>query len=833
MARVILKSIIKKYWKILLSILIISAIGCAIMTGLSSTQISLKDTLDTYLRDYNYPDAQITVYTTDSEEIRNKIFEQDNIKEVYTRLSFTSILISPSNEYCSSIIYSYDENDFQKFYIWESTEDSKEYDNIYLEYKFAKTNNIPVGSIIKFKVNGEYRDYHVSKLVSSPETLYMSGTSNQFVQMSNFGTGYFSKELLRKESDKKVEQKKVEIQEKEKEYNKKVEEAEKIKKTNPKEYKNLQKELKLEKEDLDYLKESLQDAGGYENYYNQFLINYKGDNKEEELKKTLEVFKEVELEVTNSFTYETSSLKQFLDDVCIKSFETMANYMPLVFFVVIVIVVYLFLSYMIQQSRKEIGILRAIGVSTLKIGLSYCLTTFILSIGAILLGIVLGLCIMTFTCIGGKNYFPLPFFNYLFNFKMFSIAAIITIIIIQLATIVAMLRITSIEPGESISYTEQKDTKVPLLLRVINLKPSTKFFTISFLRNKLKVIFTMLCVAVTIILIYTSLCFSVSKDNILDEIYKRRINYDAQVFFEYEVYDELLEEMKELDYVDSVELLPYYDVEIVNEKNNKKEKTVINAKNKDSNSVYIYNENNEKINVEDKGIVLEQHLADALEVKKGDIVKVNDIELKVTDISYQTAYRLQYISYEQAQDFEHKSYETIIVNLNKEKKEDFIKYLSEQEDYLYTSFTDESYVFNQASFEIYDTSVFITIMNAVIIGLLIVINTTVINLQASKRKICMFRSLGLTKGEISRNMFIQALVQYILACLIGFPLAIEFAKHSLHRLSVFNQEFIYVSRINEFVITGVIVFSYILISHLMAMRAINNWSLSENIKGRE
>ena len=40
---------VKKYWKILLSTLIVSALGCAVMTGLSSGHLSLKNTLDDYI----------------------------------------------------------------------------------------------------------------------------------------------------------------------------------------------------------------------------------------------------------------------------------------------------------------------------------------------------------------------------------------------------------------------------------------------------------------------------------------------------------------------------------------------------------------------------------------------------------------------------------------------------------------------------------------------------------------------------------------------------------------------------------------------------------------
>ena len=47
--------VIKKYLKLLISIMLVSAMGCGIMTGLSSAYVSLETSLNDYVENYRYP----------------------------------------------------------------------------------------------------------------------------------------------------------------------------------------------------------------------------------------------------------------------------------------------------------------------------------------------------------------------------------------------------------------------------------------------------------------------------------------------------------------------------------------------------------------------------------------------------------------------------------------------------------------------------------------------------------------------------------------------------------------------------------------------------------
>ena len=154
------RAIIKKYWKLLLSILLVSAVGCASMTGLTSSYLSLERSLMHYIRDYGYPDGviQTAVTTRDKADLLRSL---PGISEVNTRLLGDTVMMSPSGRYLSVRAISFSDEGFQRFYYWQKT-DPEEKDTILLEYNFADDNGISAGDTVAVRIGDEYRDYLVA-----------------------------------------------------------------------------------------------------------------------------------------------------------------------------------------------------------------------------------------------------------------------------------------------------------------------------------------------------------------------------------------------------------------------------------------------------------------------------------------------------------------------------------------------------------------------------------------------------------------------------------------------------------------------------------------------
>ena len=1130
MVKTLILPIIKKYWKLLLSTLIVTALGSAIMMGLSSAHLSLKNTLDKYILEYSYPDAELTTEVTTKEKLE-KLSQIKGVKEVNYRLVADTMMISPSGKYLSVRAFSYDDADFQKFYVW-SEKDNTDYDEVLVEYNFADENGISAGDIVKFKIGDEYREYFVSKIVSSPETLAMQPTENSWGANSDFGYVYASRELLEKETKKEKESAEEELESKNDELstteddakikhdelqseiesaenelaskkkelekskneaqsnlkelrngktelqNKKIElqntrkelvnaradliskkeQAISAKETLPstikelkdtksklveaknalneidsaiaelnneyqkltssqatrflsllksfpddfsisevyeisniaqeifrldeyKEFINLlseysnennittvgefrraynqllkdipqkrrelkstrqeivtelskqgvkedeidskikeiddgikeaedtlntintsipqidsgiaeidnnikqiddgfkeidkniseiekntskiesamesgesqinaaENELDEKKEELstawvdsmkqftdakDELKKAFEELGekeGYENFFNQILLKFdEGEDRANILERVQESLEDVNIK--DSFTYEDSSVKNRID-INLDPIETMSIFMPMVFFVIILIVIFLFMSLMVKQCRREIGILRALGFEKHKIRMLFCTINFIVSIGAIILGTCIGIGIMRYVGTYYANFFPIPFFEYSIELKMYLLAIILTIVVGQTATIVGASSIEKIAPSEAMSREAPMDAKVPKILELMtkNAKPFTKFSIISSLRNKIRFAFSVICISASVMMIFSSFSFITSKNYILNQLYNERIHYDAQIFFTEKPSNELIDELNSLDYVSDVQVVSYYDTEIT--ANGKMEHVLVNSIPSESELIGIYDDKGNMISIPEDGIILERHIAESLGVKIGDTIEFNDVKFLIKEISEQSVNRIQYISDESSKDLGEGSLGSIILNIEDGKEQELIKVLSEKEEFLYTSFTKVSYESNEKTFATYDMAAWIIITFAIIIGLIIVVNTALTNLLEQKKKLCMLRVLGFKFGEISKNWFTQSFLQYVLACIIGLPAGIGIAKIALAKLSTSNREYVYANGIKEFLLTMILVLTYIVISHIITMHSMKKWDIVETVKEKE
>ena len=180
MIKKLLLPIIKKYYKLLISIMIIGALGCAFATGLSSGYDSLSKTLDKYIDDYGYPDAVINTNLSDEK------IEDNNSELQDKRINFNTMMLVNNTDYYSVRVFSYDDSFFSKFNIWKLA--NKKYDNcILVDKKFADSNNINVGDLVKIKVNDEYKEMYVKGIVSLPETLSITPVENSWGANNDFG----------------------------------------------------------------------------------------------------------------------------------------------------------------------------------------------------------------------------------------------------------------------------------------------------------------------------------------------------------------------------------------------------------------------------------------------------------------------------------------------------------------------------------------------------------------------------------------------------------------------------------------------------------------------
>lgn len=587
------------------------------------------------------------------------------------------------------------------------------------------------------------------------------------------------------------------------------------------------------KGELEKAYSELENGEGYEMLCNQFLIYFNDvSDTEAELKKLTDIFEKEEITVKNSFTYEKSAVKKRID-VNLEPIETMSVFMPMVFFIIILIVVFLFMSLIIKQCRREIGILRALGFTKTSIKLLFCGVNFIVSVCSIVLGSVTGYFLMRYVGDYYTAFFPLPEFTFRVNIVMYLLSAVLTIVVGQISTLISAGTVSKILPSEAMSRPAPENTEIPLFLQKLTARssPMTKFSVATMLRNKMRFVFSVVCISASVMMIFSSLAFITSKNYLLHQLYDERIHYDCQIFFKENPTDDFMQEMSDLKFVKDVQRMPYYQADFTFK--GKTKSAAINALDRQTELVGVYDRNDKKLAIPEQGIILETHLAEELGADVGDEVEIDGLKVRVAEISDQSISRFQYVSYEEAEKLGEITLGSVICNLSQSDEQKLLGFLTESDNYLYTVFTRLSYQGNEKIFRTYDLAAWIIIGFAIIIGLVIVINTAQTNLLEKKRELCVLRTLGFQHSEISRKWFVQSLLQFVFSCMAGLPSGMWIAQIGLQKLSTESREYVFANSWNEYIFTVVLVLAYMVVSHFIAMHSMKKWDLVESVKDKE
>lgn len=585
------------------------------------------------------------------------------------------------------------------------------------------------------------------------------------------------------------------------------------------------------KQELNNRRAEVENIKGLESKFNEILINVDDESdKEAVLKNVIDKYLK-DIEILDSYTYEKSPMYNYVK-VNIDVMDKLSTIVPIVFYIIILIILFLFVSLMIKQGKREIAILRLIGKTTSKIRLGFCINNFIVAIVGLALGFLIGLFPMIYMVEYFKNFFLLPSVVYSVNGLSIILSIIATIIVVEIATIIATLELDKITPIEILKNEEYQNRKTLKITKWITsrFKPFKKFSILVYIRNKSKLILGIICTSATVALIFSSLAYIASKNKIFNNYFDDRIHYTAQIFKSGTITDEEIDELRNLNYVENADLLRYFNVKIKN--NDKEQDIVINALDNKNKYISIYDKENKEIQYPESGIVLEEHIANDLGLKLNDEIDINGVKFKIVDISFQSLGRVNFISLTDSYKLK-SSFDTIVLDMDNDKKDELINKVCSKNNYVYTVFNNEIREYNKEIFDSYTIPAIIMIVFALIIGYIIIININTYNLLDQKKNLSIFRSLGFSYREISKSWFVQALIQWITSIIIGIPSGILLSKYILKYVSSVRREFIYASGIKEIIFTVILLFIYIYIGHRKCMNKFRKIDIIEEVKDKD
>lgn len=784
LAKTLVIPYLKRFWLMLISVVLVGAFGCGILIGLRDAYITLDTEVNNFINNYHYPDVTVGL-TVDLDYSLTDNIPQDKledyfIEDVIFRKTINTSFKSENEKLYNGRIFSYEDDEFLKFYFYE--EDKNIDGGLRLEYNFAKTNKFKVGDTMTINMpNGEKANYKISAIVCSPETSFVSQDSYSLSSARDFAYIYLPREEINKYTDSPM--------------------------------------------------------------FNEILVNFK-DGHRMTIDGIVEEFAKNDIDVKNfiafAFDYDSSNvIKQY--DTSLKAVDYISLGAPALFFVIVLIVTALFLSQIIRQCRKDIGVMRALGEKKSDIIIVFLVLTLVVSIISWIIGLGFGSVI---TLIANKAYgealrlYPL-------SFRLNPIVVLVSFIalvgISELAAFLTCLSISRIKPVEAMKSLPPTNNKTPYLTRTVfkNTPITFKVAVSQSLRNLRRYFISGVCIVASGVMILVSLTLGESKKLILNQLFETRMNYNIQVYLNEMPTDE--EEFINNNFKDSngnldnniedIELIKYSAFKF--EKGDKSIIGLVNGIKNDQKLIKVVENYDKTISVPEEGIILSKHFAKELGAKVGDTIIVNEKEIKVAKISTEFIYQVNYIDYDAFDEIAGTiNYQGSLLVKAKDEDKFFSDYSDVSEiDYIaYNSVIKAEY---NDRLNAFDISAGILTAIALIMGFLIVFNMIQTNLKEQKRTFATIRTLGFQRSSISYANLVTTLFQYVVAMILAIPLGIGIGMILLDGLSTTEQTFPYPKTIHIYFLCSVMVLGFLLVSHFVAMHDMKKWNLPEAVKERE
>lgn len=786
LARTFLFPYLKRFWLMLLSVVFVGAFGSGILIGLRDSYLSLETNIWNLVNECGYPDFYLqtvpeiaTSYTKDIPVSYLK--EKLDVKDLEYRASYNTTFTFNNESYSCRVI-SYDHQGLLKHHLIDG---KFTYSGLRMEYYFSNANHVGVNDDITIRMhNGNDITLKVESTFVSAETSVVKADPYSISSSRDFAYLYLPKHVFNQ-----------------------------------------------------YVKDPS------DPFFNEILVNYI-DGKEktttELFDRLLEIAKEAGAEITEEqvrqlkaniayvTTYDESEvITQYRN--ALRAINMISLAVPIAFFLVVLIVTSLFLFQIVRQCRKDIGIMRALGENKRSITLIYVLLALATAIISWAIGVGVGVGVTAIANYAYGTAMKLYPLSLDINPGLVFIALGAMVFVCVATSLLASLSISKIKPVEAMKALPPMNNKTPYLVRTVfkNAPITLKISISQTLRNLRRYILSGICLLASGMMVFFAISLQLAKTTMIDQLYKTRLNYDVQVYFDVAASDELESYFDNDDNIKAKTLIKYIPSEVTFGEN--EEVILINGVKFNQDLVRVVSDYDEVMSIPSEGIILSNYHAGLLGCKVGDIININGVDTEVKGISKQFLYQVSYMSYDSASSTSERASllaQVKDVNTFFEKYKDYepVTYISFNE-VIKQEYNDRLMAFTYSSY----------ILNAVsiILGFMIVFNMMQTNLKEQKRTFATIRTLGYQRREISMSNLFMSLVQYVFAMALAIPLGMVLSKLLLNGISIPSQIFPFPRSILMYLLALGLVLAFLLISHFISMHSMKKWNLPEAVKERE
>ncbi len=496
-----------------------------------------------------------------------------------------------------------------------------------------------------------------------------------------------------------------------------------------------------------------------------------------------------------------------------------ANVFPVFFFFIAALITFTTMTRMVEENRREIGTLKALGYSRFEIAIKY----IIYALSAAIIGIVLGSVIGTHTL--PRLVFELSSDRYnfpgveAFYLSRPIIQATIAFLFASLgAALLVLMRELHEKPAELLQPKAPKPGKRIFLERITPIWSRMSFNSKVSYRNlfryKSRMIMAVIGIAGCAALMVAGVGLKDSLSSVGDKQFGPIIDYDAIVTLK----DQPDRAAVEKIFTDKEKITSYLGmmnqtVELKKKGQANQKLTMMVPESRKAFDQYLHLKQQEKkFTLPEEGAVITQKIAELFELKKGDSLTVYDedqqpFKIRIANISDNYLGNFLYLSKDYYQkvrgtSFAVNSYLLKSKKMSKSEEEDLSKTLLNSEQVTNTSFISTQIETQEHSMDNLDGIVWIFVVLSGLLAFIVLYNLTNINVSERLRELSTIKVLGFYDREVTSYIFRENFVFTILGILFGYGLGIILTKFILDQASMETITFPLVIRAGAYLLAG-------------------------------
>ncbi len=814
---------IKNTYRRFLSLLCMSLLGVGFFAGIKATSPDMLKSLDLFMDNQNVYDIEIVSILGSTENDIEKIKQIESVDNAYGVYSKDEIVSSEKKEYVVKLIG--ERQNINNIYLTSGSLPA-ENNEIVVEEKFLNRNNLKIGDIVSVEDNELLvQEFKIVGTVISP--LYFSidrGTSSKGKGQIDYYM-YVKEEVFEQEYFNSI-------------YVKVKGAAYSI--TSTDEYEKLVDDTIKEIENIKEEREENRYSEVYGEYINQMQIaNIQIDTT------TLTPSKWYILSRNDNTGY-----KNFIDAT--ENIEKIGNVFPLVFYIIAILISLISMMRMVEEDRTEIGTLKALGFSNIKIIMKYIIYSLSATIIGGIIGMIIG-CSLLPNIIWNiyQMLFSVPNFVCEFSLTYGIIGLIIGIICICGTTIYVAKKELKNTPSVLMRPKAPKVGKRNLVEKITfiwkKIKFSKKVTVRNLFRYKTRALATIIGIAGCTALILAGFGLKDSIKDIVNYQFGKVFTYDKMINIKSNVDStELVKNLEENDDITNVVATSMESIDIYKGETEKEATLVVtDEEEKLKNVINLNNIENkeEKVELEDNTIVISEKLAKLLDVKEGEEITLkdeneNEYTLKVKNIVENYVNHYAYLTKKTYEEI-YGEYNTnvILISTNSSLTEEQKNKLDEQimnneivSGIISSEDTVKTVTDMMGSL---DSVVLILIISAALLAFVVLYNLSNINISERKREIATLKVLGFYNQEVDSYITRENIILTMLGIVIGLVAGLYLSYFMITTCEIDTLMFVRHVKPISYVISTFITVIFTIIVNIITHFSLKKIDMIESLKNVE